>query len=104
MFPLVLLTVLISLVPLAHALPPDHMWIAGVYDAADFDDAVTNVLSIDAATKLHRPSPKPLWLAGDRTRFGRPELYSDPVAANVAVVLPSDVRRIDSARSPPSLT
>ena len=103
MFPLMLLTVLISLVPLAHAVPPDQMWIAGVYDAADLDDVVTNALSIDAATKAHRASTKPLWLASDGARMAPPELHRDPVSADGRVRLSSDVRRIDSARSPPPL-
>src|SRR5262245_48822768 len=37
---LLLLPALISLVPLAHASPVDPSWIAGIYDAADSDDAV----------------------------------------------------------------
>jgi len=32
---------LLILVPLAHIRPPDAMWIAGIYDAADGDDAVS---------------------------------------------------------------
>lgn len=31
---------LLTLVPLAHASPPDPTWIAGLYDDADHDDAV----------------------------------------------------------------
>jgi hypothetical protein len=31
---------LLTLVPLAHASPPDPVWIPGIYDAADFDEAV----------------------------------------------------------------
>jgi len=34
------LLVLLTLVPLVHASPPDAMWIAGVYDAGDFDEVV----------------------------------------------------------------
>jgi len=30
---------------LAHASPPDPSWIPGVYDDADFDDVVTQVVS-----------------------------------------------------------
>jgi hypothetical protein len=97
----VLLAVLIGLVPLAHALPPDETWIAGSYDAADLDDAVTSALSIAATTKSHRPSAEPLWLAGDRARFGRLEPCREPMASDEPFAVPSDVRRIDSARSPP---
>jgi len=31
---------LLTLVPLAHSSPPDPTWIAGLYDDADYDDAV----------------------------------------------------------------
>jgi hypothetical protein len=96
------MAVLIGLVPLAHALPPDQTWIAGSYDAADLDDAVTNALSIVGATKAHRPSAEPLWLAGDGVWFGRLEPCLDPLASDDPFAVPSDVRSIESARSPPS--
>ena len=35
--------VLLALVPLAHASPPDPLWLAGIYDAADADDAIQAV-------------------------------------------------------------
>jgi hypothetical protein len=40
-----LLLILVALIPLAHASPPDPLWIAGIYDGADFDEAVVAVLS-----------------------------------------------------------
>ena len=100
-FHLVLLVGLIGLVPLAHALPPDQTWIAGSYDADDLDDAVTCAVSIDAATKAHRVSAKPLWLAGDGSRPGLPDLGLDPMAPDDPFAVLPDVRRTDSARSPP---
>jgi hypothetical protein len=39
---------LCSLVPLAHASLPDPLWIAGVYDGADFDEAVVAVVAVTA--------------------------------------------------------
>jgi hypothetical protein len=46
-----LLTALvISVVCLAHASPPDPTWIPGIYDNGDFDEAVLAVLSIDGTT------------------------------------------------------
>jgi hypothetical protein len=36
---------MLALVPLAHASPPDPVWIAGIYDGADFDEAVVAVVS-----------------------------------------------------------
>jgi hypothetical protein len=42
-----LLLVLITLVPLAHASPPDPTWIAGIYDDGDYDDVVIAVAGMD---------------------------------------------------------
>lgn len=42
----ILLGNLVALVPLAHASPPDPIWIAGLYDAADYDDVVLAVISL----------------------------------------------------------
>ena len=49
MWALLVLPALISLVPLAHASPVDPSWIAGIYDAADFDDAVLAATSLDSS-------------------------------------------------------
>jgi len=40
---LVLSSALIALLPVAHATPPDPLWIPGIYDAADYDDVVLTV-------------------------------------------------------------
>jgi len=40
-----LLPVLLALVPLAYASPPDPTWLAGFYDDADFDEIVMAVVS-----------------------------------------------------------
>lgn len=98
---LVLLIGLIGLVPLAHALPPDQTWIAGSYDADDLDDAVSFAVSIDAATKARRVSAKPLWLATDGPRLGAPLRCLDSMVPDDPFAVPFDVRRTDSARSPP---
>src|SRR5262249_6557487 len=45
MCPLGLFFVLLALVPLANASPPDPTWLAVFYDAADFDEAVVAVVS-----------------------------------------------------------
>jgi hypothetical protein len=39
----VLLCVMSTLTPLAHASPVDPTWIGGFYDDADYDDVVLNV-------------------------------------------------------------
>jgi len=42
-----LLVVLVALVPLAGASPPDPLWIGGIYGAADSDDVVLAVTSLE---------------------------------------------------------
>jgi hypothetical protein len=45
-----LAALVVSVVCLAHASPPDPTWIPGIYDAGDFDDEILTVLSIDGTT------------------------------------------------------
>jgi len=40
LIPIVLVGALVMIVPVAHGSPPDPIWIAGVYDHADGDEAV----------------------------------------------------------------
>src|SRR5262245_17324690 len=37
---LVFVAILTAIIPLAYASPPDPSWIAGIYDADDYDDVV----------------------------------------------------------------
>src|SRR5690348_14791046 len=52
--------VLLVLVPLAYASPPDPTWIPGLYDDADYDDVVglvtdgTGVSSSDAPARVEQ--------------------------------------------------
>jgi len=48
--------VVLALVPLAEASPPDQTWIAGVYDNADHDDAVILVTASAASLRLGPPA------------------------------------------------
>jgi len=41
---------LLTLVPLAHASPPDPLWIAGIYDAGDFDEVVWTLIGADTVS------------------------------------------------------
>jgi hypothetical protein len=50
---LLLVGVLGTLVPLAHATPPDPSWVAGLWDDGDRDDAVQAVLDAADATDLN---------------------------------------------------
>src|SRR5437867_3539495 len=45
-----LAALVVSVICLAHASPPDPTWIPGIYDRGDFDDAVLALLSIDGVT------------------------------------------------------
>src|SRR5229473_3334992 len=45
---------LVALVPLAHASPPDETWISGLYDDGDYDDVV---LALVDAISLPAPTP-----------------------------------------------
>ena len=45
-----LTALLVSVVCLAHASPPDPTWIPGIYDHGDFDDVVLALLSINGVT------------------------------------------------------
>ncbi len=58
-----LLLVLLALAPLANASPPDPLWIAGIYDDADFDEAVVAVVSVAGVVEtmvlLRRPTDIP---------------------------------------------
>jgi len=45
-----LAALVVSVVCLAHASPPDPTWIPGIYDHGDFDDVVLALLFIDGVT------------------------------------------------------
>src|SRR5262245_11283467 len=44
-FVLIVGVILVALPLLAHASPPDPLWIRGLYDGADFDDVVVSVVA-----------------------------------------------------------
>jgi len=80
---------LVLLVPLAQASPPDPLWLSGIYDAADFDDAVVTLVSacglVGAVIVAERP--------GDSLT----EPVSLPVVDAGTAALPSTL----STRAPP---
>jgi len=51
-----LLALLIGLMPLAYASPPDQTWLSGFYDNADYDDVVLTVTSAVGASDA-TPAP-----------------------------------------------
>ena len=54
---------LLALVPLAHASPPDPTWTAGIYDNADLDEAVAAVTNADALIERGPLTDKTVLLA-----------------------------------------
>ena len=85
-----LAALVISVVCLAHASPPDPTWIPGIYDTGDLDDAILTVLSIDAATittpfasgpiGAWRVLPSPIDSLGPLPSFDLPPSRSPPLA------------------------
>jgi len=59
-----LMLVIVALVPLAYADPPDAVWIAGIYDAGDHDDVVSLIIDTQMVDQLAQPAlaglPAPL--------------------------------------------
>ena len=91
-----LLPALLALVPLASASPPDPTWMAGFYDAADFDEIVTAVVSAsgvvpdvvplsteaaDTAAGTVWPPPHVLAVAADSSGF---TIGAPPSTAHIA--------------------
>ena len=82
---------LLTLVPLAHASPPDPLWISGIYDGGDFDEVVSTLIGADTVgPSLPLMRTVPLLLVSVLTDVG--------VSAVVAVAS-STVR----PRSPPRI-
>src|SRR5262245_29086003 len=82
---------LLSLVPLAHARPPDPVWIAGIYDGDDFDEVVSMLTGTDTVGA-------PARLTGTAPLLPVRVLTGARVSAVVAVVV-STAR----PRSPPCI-
>jgi hypothetical protein len=80
---ILLAVLLFSLVPAAHASSPDETWISGLYDNADYDDAVLAVVGSVASLDrppLHGPEDVDLVVASirliDESRHAMPPLSS----------------------------
>ena len=56
---------LLALVPLAHASPPDPTWTAGIYDNADLDEAVAAVTNADALIERGPLTDKTIFVVRD---------------------------------------
>jgi len=86
---LVLVALIVTLTPLAHAGLPDPTWISGIWDGDDFDDVVGYITS--AAGLLPHP------VAGDLRPVARPVRLC-PLGFPAPVSAP---RSASSPRAPP---
>ena len=84
-----LLVVLVALVPLAGASPPDPLWISGIYDAADSDDVVQAVTSLESVAREILLDVSPVSIVA------RAPLTPGPTS-------PDGTRRSTRARAPPT--
>ena len=82
---------LLALVPLAHASPPDPMWIAGIYDAGDFDEVVCALIGADTISPPAQLTAIALLLLVDILT----EVRVSPVVAVVSAIV--------RPRSPPHI-
>ena len=86
---LALLAVLVLLGTLAHGSPPDPTWIGGLWDDADFADAVNLVTSaLSTVESLFLSEVRPSWL------------YVSPAVADTETPRSIRLHSLDS-RAPP---
>src|SRR5262245_38454203 len=85
---LAVLFALLALVPLAQASPPDPMWLAGIYDAGDFDDLILAATSLESRT-------------GDSFDIFKQALSTRADRLAIGWVLPDPTPRTSHTRAPP---
>lgn len=87
---LLLFSCLVSVIPLAHAAPPDAMWIEGIYDGYDSDEIIVSLTGsawvVDLTLAVTR---NPLLVAAPLAPPDSPRLAS------------ADMRRSPPGRAPP---
>jgi hypothetical protein len=66
---MLLTSVLVTLVPLAHFRPPDPSWIAGLYDDADHDAAVVAITDAVGFPAIDATTISPAGLSSARVAF-----------------------------------
>lgn len=87
---LALLVVLLSLIPIAQATSPDPLWIPGIYDGADSDDAIQAAASLESRVEAQHRAVSPVQFVADVTpaaesiaraaTLGRPQPRAPPGA------------------------
>ena len=82
---------LVALVPLAHTSPTDPLWIAGIYDAGDFDEVVWALTSADSVCPPTRLVETPRLLVA---KVPTEVSVSSVVAAAISAVRPRSPPRI----------
>jgi hypothetical protein len=86
-----ILFALLTLVPLAHARPPDPLWISGIHDGGDFDEVVSTLIGADTVDPpLPLTGTAPLLLVSVLTEVG----VSPVVAFASSTVRPRSPPRI----------
>ena len=68
----ILLVLLLGLVPVAYASPPDPTWISGYWDDDDFDNAVISIVSASAIAIPPVPDAAPQWARLAGIELGEP--------------------------------
>ena len=113
LFVSVLSAILIALVPLAYASPPDETWIGGFYDDADHDDAVSAITDADGVCNAAALGPF-TGIGAMRSSVVEPRCtlpFSPPLAcfsrgpprSNTAVIPAADLRITRAMRHVTSL-
>ena len=86
---LTVLFALLTLMPLAHASPPDPVWIAGIYDGGDLDDLILAATSLESRT-------------GDGFDIFRQVSSTTADCLAIGWVLPDATPRTIQTRAPPA--
>jgi len=88
---LLLVSGLVTIVPLAHGSPPDPTWVAGLYDDGDHDDVVLAITTASALPPM------------DAIGVSRTTLSTLRVAVIDVTWIPGSCRISPVDRAPPSL-
>ena len=98
---LTLVFALVFLVPLAHASPPDPIWISGSYDADDRDDAVLAASSLDGRA-MPRVGLTLVWLVAGHAHASPPRCQSAAVVTETLRSAIGDGPPASIGRAPPA--
>ncbi len=98
-----LLLVLVTLLPLANASPPDPVWIAGIYDDADFDEIVVAVISATGLVEILVVLAKPADILGTvRSHVTLLGAVAPSSSFSIRAPKPASLKSTCSCEAPPS--